>query len=200
MREWTEKHIRELIDAQLKKLKSSGSGMQGLSFIHSFNIPVDNQLNNLYVTDEQIPDRESGVIPEKTVTFYSTFKSSGFTSWDETRNNVRYKIDNIFAYYPGTNKDMPRPVIAGKKYVSSGGWFVYQDGKYFPIEIMTYNIPSTEAYNYIVPCQVIQPLYKDWTDEEWEYSGMDKEGWTHWKYYNFGEDNRVYFRAYYKEV
>lgn len=200
MREWTEKHIRELIDNQLKKLEGGSSGFLGLSFIYNYNFSMHSgiAINNLYKSDVKIPGRQ-GVIRDNVETFYATFNSNGLKSWDFISGEVRYKAENVFAYYPGDNTGMPRPVIGGKKHVSSGSWFVYQDGKYFPVSLSVTNMPTNQSVNWIVPIVTVNALYVDYTDEDWEFYGLAEEGWTHWKYYNFTNDNRIYFNATYKK-
>lgn len=222
-REWTERHIRELIQNELKKLKpkpklSGFTGVQTANRNIKTGIDYANEriLSNLYMSDEVIhiyPDILDDLNMGRVLEYKSFYYEMEFTG------AAYYNEKLVFGVMPYNGKhiypvavDMPiyngftptvNPILLESSSDSCvyGTMYAYQDGKFFSIESESgIELPVPEGFG----------LYKQYcilffgvNPEDWFYEHPKwKDKFSNWSEYDFSREKHYLYMefGYEKEV
>ena len=215
-REWTERHIRELIQNELKKLKPKPtlSGFTGVqtanrNIITGVDYANERILSNLYISDKVIhinPDNLNKDLEYKS--FYYEMKFTG---------DAYYNDKLVFGVMPSSGGldsrlpvDLPiynglEPFAVPERLEGGGGgdlystMYAYQDGKFFSIESQSgIEIPGIVTYR-----KQYCTLFFGLNPEDWFYEHsywIDK--FSNWSEYDFSREKHYLYMefGYKKEV
>ena len=222
-REWTERHIRELIQNELKKLKPKPtlSGFTGVqtanrNIITGVDFANERILSNLYMSDEVIhiyPDILDDLNNGRDLEYKSFYYEMEFTG------AAYYNEKLVFGVMPCNNDklkplavDMPiyngftptvNPIMLESASSSAvyGTMYAYQDGKFFSIEAHSgIEIPVKEGFGLHKQYCI---LFFGVNPEDWFYEHSDWiDKFSNWSEYDFSREKHYLYMefGYKKEV
>lgn len=222
-REWTERHIRELIQNELKKLKpkptlSGFTGVQTANRNIRTGVDYANEriLCNLYMSDEVIhiyPDILDDLNKGRDLEYKSFYYEMEFTG------AAYYNGKLVFGVMPYNGEHIKplavdRPIYNGftpivnpisLEYTSDsdvyGTMYAYQDGKFFSIESQSgIEIPVQEGTGRYKQYCI---LFFGVNPEDWFYEHPEwKDKFSNWSEYDFSREKHYLYMefGYKKEV
>ena len=215
-REWTERHIRELVQSELKKLKKPvTSGFTGVLTANrniktGVTFATERILSNLYMSDEVIninPDELNKDLEYKS--FYYEMKFTGDTYYDgKLVFGVMPCNDRILGEYLPIDipiyKGLKPTVNPGRLEGDSYGnlystMYAYQDGKFFSIKTQS-NIKIPGKTNYYEQYYV---LFFGLNPDDWSFEHSEwKDKFSNWSEYDFSREKHYLYMefGYDKEV
>ena len=209
-REWTERHIRELVQSELKKSKPGFTGVQTANRnIDMGDFGKGRVLWDLYMSDEVIhiyPD-----VIDKDLEYKSFYYEMRYTS------AAYYDGKLVFGVIPCNDKrmvhppvdipiynglrpvEMPIPLEFDSYGAVYGTMYAYQDGKFFSIRTEFDILLPGDVLTYSQGCALfcgVNP--QDWGIEEPEW----EEKFSNWSEYDFSRERHYLYIefGYKKEV
>lgn len=207
-REWTERHIRELVQSELKKLKPSFNGVKTANRNISLRDFGDGRiLSDLYMSDEVIhifPDALNKDLEYKS--FYYEMRYTGPAYYDG-------KL--VFGIMPCNDERLipqffDEPIFNGLTYITDylvfefnsteatyATVYAYQDGKFFSIRSEFGIVLPGDVLSHSQSCALLYGINpQDWWFEHPEW----KDKFSNWSEYDFSRKRHyLYMELGYKK-